>query len=51
MKAYVGLRYDSIFTGIANQNLKYHKDDVQSQMEKKLKGDLVINIIQLNLLV
>jgi len=40
-EAYVGLRYDSIFTGIANQNLKYHKDDVISQMEK-LKGDLVI---------
>jgi len=40
-EAYVGLRYDSIFTGIANQNLKYHKDDVQNQMEK-LKGDLVI---------
>ena len=40
-EAYVGLRYDSIFTGIANQNLKYHKDDVQSQMDK-LKGDLVI---------
>ena len=40
-EAYVGLRYDSIFTGIANQNLKYHKDDVISEMEK-LKGDLVI---------
>ena len=40
-EAYVGLRYDSIFTGIANQNLKYHKDDVQNEMEK-LKGDLVI---------
>ena len=40
-EAYVGLRYDSIFTGIANQNLKYHKDDVVSEMEK-LKGDLVI---------
>ena len=40
-EAYVGLRYDSIFTGIANQNLKYHKDDVQTEMEK-LKGDLVI---------
>ena len=40
-ESYVGLRYDSIFTGIANQNLKYHKDDVISQMEK-LKGDLVI---------
>ena len=40
-EAYVGLRYDSIFTGIANQNLKYHKEDVQSEMDK-LKGDLVI---------
>jgi hypothetical protein len=40
-EAYVGLRYDSIFTGIANQNLKYHKDDVIGQMEK-LDGDLVI---------
>jgi hypothetical protein len=40
-EAYVGLRYDSIFTGIANQNLKYHKDDVQKEMEK-LDGDLVI---------
>ena len=40
-ESYVGLRYDSIFTGIANQNLKYHKEDVQSQMEK-LDGDLVI---------
>tara|TARA_A100001201_G_scaffold6509_1_gene10781 strand:- start:341 stop:1693 length:1353 start_codon:yes stop_codon:yes gene_type:complete len=40
-ESYVGLRYDSIFTGIANQNLKYHKEDVQGQMEK-LKGDLVI---------
>jgi len=40
-EAYVGLRYDSIFTGIANQNLKYHKEDVMSEMEK-LEGDLVI---------
>jgi len=40
-ESYVGLRYDSIFTGIANQNLKYHKDDVQTEMDK-LKGDLVI---------
>ena len=40
-EAYVGLRYDSIFTGVANQNLKYHKEDVESEMEK-LKGDLVI---------
>ena len=40
-EAYVGLRYDSIFTGVANQNLKYHKEDVQTEMDK-LKGDLVI---------
>ena len=40
-EAYVGLRYDSIFTGIANQNLKYHKEDVISEMDK-LDGDLVI---------
>ena len=40
---YVGLRYDSIFTGVANQNLKYHKDDVISEMDK-LKGDLVIKL-------
>jgi hypothetical protein len=40
-EAYVGLRYDSIFTGVENQNLKYHKDDVISEMDK-LKGDLVI---------
>ena len=40
-ESYVGLRYDSILTGIANQNLKYHKDDVISEMDK-LKGDLVI---------
>ena len=40
-EAYVGLRYDSIFTGIANQNLKYHKEDVISEMDK-LEGDLVI---------
>ena len=40
-ESYVGLRYDSILTGIANQNLKYHKDDVISEIDK-LKGDLVI---------
>ena len=40
-ESYVGLRYDSIFTGVPNQNLKYHKEDVQSEMDK-LKGNLVI---------
>ena len=38
---YTGLRYDSIFTGVANQNLKYHKDEVEGAVGK-LKGELVI---------
>lgn len=40
-EAYVGLRYDSIFSGIANQNLKYHKDDIEQRIEK-LDGSLTI---------
>ena len=40
-QAYVGLRFDSVFTGIAAQNLKFHKDDVEKQV-KKLKGQLVV---------
>jgi hypothetical protein len=40
-EAYVGLRYDSCFTGIANQNLKYHQEDVQSKIEN-IKGELVV---------
>ena len=40
-EAYVGLRYDSCFTGIANQNLKYHIDDVKEGIEK-VDGDLVV---------
>ena len=40
-EAYVGLRYDSAFTGIANQNLKYHKDEVKSKIEE-IKGELVV---------
>ena len=39
--AYVGLRYDSVFSGYASQNLKFHKDDVKSKLED-LDGDLVI---------
>ena len=31
-EAYVGLRYDICFTGIANQNLKYHKDHSELRM-------------------
>ena len=37
-EAYVGLRYDSIFTGIANQNLKYHQEDVK--LLRRLRGHL-----------
>jgi|TARA_R110000824_G_scaffold344_10_gene2564 hypothetical protein len=40
-EAYVGLRYDSIFTGIANQNLKYHKEDVEKKLDG-LPGNLII---------
>jgi archaellum biogenesis ATPase FlaH len=40
-EAYVGLRYDSIFTGIANQNLKYHKEDVEKKIEP-IEGELLI---------
>ena len=39
--AYVGLRYDSVFSGYASQNLKFHKDDVKDKLEE-LEGDLVI---------
>lgn len=38
---YVGLRYDSILTGHANANLKYHKEDVL-RMVTKLKGELTV---------
>jgi hypothetical protein len=40
-EAYVGLRYDSCFTGIANQNLKYHIDDVKSKIEH-IEGELIV---------
>ena len=40
-QAYVGLRYDSIFTGIAAQDLKYNLDDVKKRL-KQIPGDLVI---------
>jgi hypothetical protein len=40
-EAYIGLRYDSVFTGIANQNLKYHIDDVKEGIEK-IEGELVV---------
>ena len=40
-QAYVGLRYDSVITGIANQNLKHYQDDIKEQLEK-LEGELII---------
>jgi len=39
--AYVGLRYDSVVTGIPNQNLKHYQDQVKSDLGK-LEGKLVI---------
>jgi len=40
-EAYVGLRYDSIFTGVESQNLKYHKEEVMEKLFK-LEGNLTI---------
>ena len=40
-EAYVGLRYDSVITGIANQELKYNIDSVKDTVEK-ITGNLII---------
>ena len=40
-EAYVGLRYDSCFTGVPNQNLKYHIEDVKKSLTK-VDGELVV---------
>lgn len=40
-EAYVGLRYDSVITGIANQNLKHYQEDVKAQLEG-ITGELII---------
>jgi len=40
-ESYVGLRYDSIFSGVEGQNLMYHKDEVLEKVEK-VEGDLTI---------
>jgi replicative DNA helicase len=40
-EAYVGLRYDSVITGIANQNLKHYQSQVKEELEK-LDGELII---------
>jgi len=39
--AYVGLRFDSVFTGIAAQNLKFYQEDIKAKVDE-LTGDLVI---------
>jgi len=38
---YVGLRYDSIFSGVTTANIKYYKDEVTNKIEK-LPGRLLI---------
>ena len=38
---YVGLRFDSVFTGIPAQNLKYHIEEVK-ECVSKLQGNLVV---------
>ena len=38
---YVGLRYDSIFSGVTTANIKYYKDDVTNKISK-LPGRLLI---------
>jgi len=40
-QAYVGLRYDSIFTGIPAQELKYNLPDVKKRL-KTVDGELII---------
>ena len=40
-EAYVGLRYDSVITGIAQQNLKHYIDEVKDQLSK-IDGELII---------
>ena len=40
-EAYVGLRYDSVITGIANQNLKHYQEDIKATLSK-IKGELII---------
>ena len=40
-ESYVGLRYDSIFSGVEGQNLKYHKEEVQEKIFN-LDGKLTI---------
>ena len=38
---YVGLRYDSIYSGVTTANIKYHKEEVKKKIDR-LKGKLLI---------
>ena len=38
---YVGLRYDSIFSGVTTANIKYHKEEVEKKLQS-LPGKLLI---------
>ena len=40
-QSYVGLRYDTIFSGVPTANIKFYKDDVKKKISK-LKGKLLI---------
>jgi replicative DNA helicase len=40
-QSYVGLRYDTVFSGIPTTNIKYYKEEVEKKI-KKLKGNLII---------
>lgn len=41
-EAYTAQRYDAVITGIATQNLKYHLDEVESELTKRVTGNLTI---------
>ena len=40
-ESYVGLRYDTVFSGTPTANIKYYQEDVQKTIDK-LKGKLII---------
>ena len=40
-EAYVGLRYDTVFSGITTSNIKFHQEEVQKVIDG-LKGKLII---------
>ncbi len=40
-QTYVGLRYDTVFSGITTGNIKFYKEDVQKKIDQ-LKGNLYV---------